>query len=294
MIVKITNKCNIFLDLDLQFLNNKVKMIVMKKDSFGDRMKLYESFETSRRLMPMLPVYARMDGICFHSFCKNLQRPYDKRLSDLMVILAEHMAFEFNANCAYTQSDEISLGWNLEDYESEMFCNGRVQKFNSHLAAKLSVKFNRLLPQHIPEKSKMEACFDCRVFNLPNIGEATNMFLWREMDASRNSVQMAGQAYFSHNQLHKKKGSQIQEMLFSEKGINWNDYPAFFKRGTFIIRKKVRRVPDLSKIPEKWRKVASDAPIERNEFVRYDMPPLKTVVNRDRVLFFGEEPLLAS
>ncbi len=263
------------------------------KDNFGDRMKFYESFETERRLMPLLPAVARMDGICFHNFCRKLKRPYDERLSSLMVQLTLELAKEFNVNCAYTQSDEISLGWNIDDYESEMFCNGRILKLNSHLASKTSVKFNRLLPDFIPEKAKEEAYFDARVMVLPNVVEATNMLLWRELDATRNSIQMAGQAYFSHKQLHKKNSSDIQEMLFTEKNINWNDYPAFFKRGTFIVRKKVKQGLDLDKIPEKYRnQVDKDIIIEKNDFVKYDMPPLKRITNRDRVLFFGEEPVL--
>jgi tRNA(His) 5'-end guanylyltransferase len=130
--------------------------------------------------------------------------------------------------------------------------------------------------------------------NLPNMTEAANMFLWRELDATRNSVQMVGQAHFSHKQLHGKKGSEIQEMLWQEKKINWNDYPSFFKRGTFIIRKKVMKPPDLEKVPEKHRKAVPLCPVERNEFSRYDMPPFTKVTNRERVLFFGEEPLSVS
>lgn len=263
------------------------------KDSFGDRMKFYESFETERRLMPLLPVVARMDGICFHNFCRKLNRPYDERLSNLMVALTIKLAKEFNANCGYTQSDEISLGWNIENYESEMFCDGKILKLNSHLASKTSVKFNKLLPDYMPEKVGEEACFDARIMNLPNPVEATNMFLWRELDAARNSVQMAGRSYFSHKQLHGKNGSAIQEMLFQEKGINWNDYPSFFKRGTFILRRKIIEKPDLSKVPEKYRdRVNPDLPIEKSEFIKYDMPPFSKVANRERVLFFGEKPVL--
>lgn len=263
------------------------------KDDFGNRMKFYESFETERRLMKLLPIVARMDGICFHTFCHKLKRPYDERLSSLMIELTLQLIKEFNANCAYTQSDEISLGWNIENYESEMFCNGKILKLNSHLASKTSVKFNRLLPDFLPEKTKDEVCFDARIMTLPNVVEAANMFLWRELDAARNSIQMAGRVYFSHKQLHGKNGSQIQEMLFQEKQINWNDYPSAFKRGTFILRRKVIGRPDLSKVPEKYKdRINPDLPIEKTEFVKYDMPSFSKVVNRERVLFFGEEPVL--
>ena len=260
------------------------------KDSFGSRMKSYENMETNRRLMKLLPIYCRVDGICFHNFCKDLKKPYDQRLSSLMIELAIQLAKEFNANCAYTQSDEISLGWYTENYESEAMCGGKIMKFNSHVASKTSVFFNNLLPKFSIEKEF--ACFDSRIINLPNLTETTNMFLWRELDATRNSIQMAGHAYFSQKRLHGKKRSEIQEMLFQEKQINWNDYPEFFRRGTYIIRKKIVSLPDVSKIPEKHRHNIPNIPVERNEFMRYDMPPLSKVINREKVLFFGEDPIL--
>ena len=168
----------------------------MSEDSFGDRMKLYEGFETSRRLYPLLPVIARMDGIAFHTFTRGLERPYDVRLSQLMINVTSWLMQHFGASAAYTQSDEITLGWNLETYDTEMFCGGRIQKLNSHLAAKTSVQFNKMLPKYIPEKADSEPVFDARVFNVPNVTEATNQFLWREQDATKNSISMAALCLF--------------------------------------------------------------------------------------------------
>lgn len=264
------------------------------KDAMGTRMKFYESFETERRLMPLLPCIARMDGICFHSFCRKLKRPYDERLSALMIQLTIELAKEFNVNAAYTQSDEISLGWNIEDYESEMFCNGRILKLNSHLASKTSVKFNRLLPDFLPEKAKDEAYFDARIMNLPNTVEAANMFLWREFDATRNSIQMAGQAYFSHKQLHGKNGSMIQEMLFQKEKINWNDYPEYFRRGTYVLQRTKKdelTKEDLEKLPPKHHARTNPELVkERRVYEVVRMPLFSKIVNRERVLFYNEEP----
>jgi tRNA(His) guanylyltransferase len=263
----------------------------MSKDSFGDRMKFYEGFESERRLMPLLPAYARMDGICFHNFCQDLTKPYDQRLSDVMLHVTLDLAKAFNAHCAYTQSDEISLGWNIDDYQNEMFCDGKILKLNSHLASKATLQFNKLLPRFIPEKVNSGACFDARVMNLPNLTEASNMFLWREQDATRNSIQMAGHAKFSQKQMHGKNCSQIQEMLWQKENINWNDYPSFFKRGTFYIRRKVMREPDLSRVPEKHRH-KQVGPVEKSEFVYCEMPSFSKVTNREGVLFREEEPVI--
>lgn len=70
-----------------------------------------------------------------------------------------------------------------------------------------------------------------------SLEEVTNCILWRQQDATRNSISSAGQAHFSHKQLEGLNSNQIQELLFQEKGINWNDYPTKFKRGSCCIKK---------------------------------------------------------
>lgn len=79
--------------------------------------------------------------------------------------------------------------------------------------------------------------FDARVFNIPK-EEFVNCIYWRQLDAARNSVQMVGQAYFSHNELQGKSCNMIQDMLFEQKGINWNDYPTRYKRGVCWTKEK--------------------------------------------------------
>lgn len=79
------------------------------------------------------------------------------------------------------------------------------------------------------------AMFDARVFNIPK-EEVTNCIYWRQIDASRNSVQMVGQAYFSHKQLQNKSCSNIQDMLMEDHNINWNDFTVPQKRGTAVIK----------------------------------------------------------
>lgn len=267
-----------------------------EKDEFGSRMKLYEGYESERTLMPLLPIIARMDGICFHSFTSGLKRPYDERLSALMIEVAECLLQHFGADAAYTQSDEITLGWHLDEYDTELFCGGRIQKLNSHLASKTSVRFNRLLPKWIPEKAEDEASFDARVFSVPNLAEAANQFLWREQDAAKNSISMAARAKFSHNRLMNKSGSEMQEMMFQEHGINWNDYPNFFKRGTFLLKRKVATpftAEELAKLPEKHAARRNpELVVERNKIIRFNtLPKFSTVTNREGFLFLGQEPL---
>lgn len=263
-----------------------------EKDIFGDRMKFYENQTCGIKLLPRIPVIARLDGKGFSKFTKGLKRPYDERLSMLMIELTKYLVKETNANCGYTQSDEITLMWYVDDPKSSIYFDGRYFKMVSDLSAMASVFFNKKLVEYLPEKSDKWPRFDCRVFNVPTLDEAVNTFLWREQDATKNSITMAASAFYSHKQLHKKNGSEKQEMLF-EKGINWNDYPAFFKRGTYVQRKRILRKftsDELEKLPKKHiARKDPDLMIERWVVDRIDLPPLMKINNKVDVIVFGKD-----
>lgn len=265
------------------------------RDQLGDRMKEYEQVEAGRRLLPLLPVCARIDGKTFHTFCRGLNRPYDQGFCDLMRQTAKYLVKETQANMGYCQSDEISLVWYSNDYKSKIFFDGKVQKMNSILASMATGFFNTYKSEYIPSKRFLMAAFDCRVWQVPTLGEAANMFVWREKDATRNSVEMAAQTYYSHKVLHKKSNSEMQEMLH-EKGVNWNDYPAFFKRGTYIQKRKTTRkftTEELEVLPERHdARKNPDLMIERTDIVMLDMPPITKISNRVDVILFGAEPIL--
>lgn len=263
------------------------------KDNFGDRMKMYENQTCGIKMLPRIPVIARLDGKGFSKFTKGLKRPYDERLSKLMVETTKYLVKETNANCGYTQSDEITLVWYSDSFESKIYFDGRLFKMISDLASMCSVYFNRNLTNYLPEKSDKMPRFDCRVFNVPNVEEATNTFLWREQDATKNSISMAAQSVYSHNQLNGKNGSDKQEMLF-QKGINWNDYPNFFKRGTYVQRKRVMTKfssEELEKLPLKHQAIINpNLEIERWIVDEVKLPPLSRIKNRVNVVIFGENP----
>lgn len=267
----------------------------MKKtnDSFGDRMKMYESQTTQRVLIPRIPVVARLDGHTFSKWTKGLKRPYDKRLSDLMIETTRYMVEKYNANCGYTQSDEITLTWYIEDFKSEMIFKGKVFKLESLMAASASVYFNSRLAEFIPEKAGTLPEFDCRVWNVPSLEEAANCFLWRENDATKNSIAMLAQSMFSHKQLHGKNGAQMQDMMVLERGVNWNDSPEFFKRGTYIQRRRKFTkfsAEELDRLPAKHEaRTNPDLMIERNVVEILELPPMSKIANKVDVIIFGKD-----
>lgn len=233
-------------------------------DAFGDRMKSYEQATTARVAFKGQPIIARLDGKSFHTFTKGLKRPYDERLSRLMVDITKTLVDRFGATCGYTQSDEITLVWFIQvGAKQEYPFNGRFQKFDSVLASMASAYMNKHMASYLPEKVDTMPVFDCRTFVVPTPREACNAILWRQQDATKNAISMAAQSVFSHKQLQGKSGPEMQEMLFW-KGINFNDYPYFFKRGTFVRRVKEARVlteEQLLQIPEQYRPTG---PVERS------------------------------
>jgi tRNA(His) 5'-end guanylyltransferase len=265
-------------------------MKVQEFEALGDRQKAYEGMEANRKLMQGLPLLVRLDGRAFHTFTRGLQRPYDERLSRAMIETAKFLVEESHASVGYCQSDEISLVFPNTDPSRQTIFDGRTQKLCSILGSLATAKFNQLVAATIPEKAHLLPVFDARAWAVPNLDLAAEHFVWREADATRNSLTMAAHAYYSTKELHKAGFSQKHEMLH-DVGVNWNDYPAFFKRGTYVRREKILKeltACELARIPEKHRPTA---PVFRSEVRELEMPPITRVANLHDVLFFGVEPM---
>lgn len=246
------------------------------KDSLGDRLKQQEQAEAGRKLSHALPMMARLDGRSFHTFTRGLARPYDVRLSTLMIDTTRFLVEETHARLGYTQSDEISLVWWNDDPEAEStyLFDAKVQKLTSVLAGMASAFFTKQLSARIPEKSDAIATFDCRAWNVPNKHEAFLNFLWRQDDAIKNSISMAAQAHFSHKRLHGVD-SESKKLLLREMGQPWEDMPTFFKSGTFVRRElmlKPMTAEQLARIPEKHRPTG---PVMRSSVVNMDLGYIK-------------------
>lgn len=238
----------------------------MKNDSLSDKMKNYEGRSQSHlplRTYTML----RLDGKAFHTFTKGLKRPYDLELMSDMDNTAKYLCENIQGcKFGYVQSDEITLV--LTDFDTiytDAWFDGNVQKITSVSASMAAAKFNQLriarilIPrveevqqrhQEFPARNDWAhltvdvtpliegklANFDSRCWVIPDQVEVYNCLLWRQQDATRNSIQMVGQANFSYKQLQNKSCNQIQEMLLTEKGIDWSDMPDGFKYGRCVIK----------------------------------------------------------
>lgn len=229
----------------------------MKRDDLGNRMKTFYEEIPKTRLMRRTPVVIRIDGKAFHTFTRGFKRPFDDVLIKTMQETAKYLCENIQGcSLAYTQSDEISLLLiDYQRFETSAWFDYEIQKMCSISASMATMAFNNIFRDMVGElhiKGTLEeeyscilykaaqkgAMFDSRVFNIPR-EEVTNYFYWRQLDASRNSVQMVGQANFSHKELQHKSCNDIQDMLMTQKGINWNDFPAYQKCGSCVVRNKV-------------------------------------------------------
>ena len=230
-------------------------------DELGTRMKTFYESVPKYRLMRRTPVAIRIDGKAFHTFTRGFQKPFDevliKSMQKTMKYLCENIQ---GCVLGYTQSDEITLI--LVDYKklnSSAWFDYELQKMCSIAASMATMAFNKFfygkvrkwayenqsatninaLQRAYYNATLKGAMFDARAFNIPK-EEVCNLIYWRQLDATRNSIQMVGQANFSHKELQNKSCNMIQEMLFAEKGINWNDYPTYLKRGSCCIKTTIQ------------------------------------------------------
>ncbi|HWO24516.1 MAG TPA: tRNA(His) guanylyltransferase Thg1 family protein [Kofleriaceae bacterium] len=264
----------------------------MAKDGLGDRCKSFEAAEAGRRAMRGLPLLARLDGRAFHTFTRGLRRPYEHGLSVAMIETARYLVQEMIALVGYTQSDEITLAWyEPSQSASDYAFDGRFQKLASVLAGMASARFGKLIAEHLPGKASETPHFDCRVWQVPTLEDAADVFVWREDDATKNSITMAAGAHYADHELEGKNSSVKQEMLW-QKGVNWNDFPTFFKRGTYLQRRTAARTlteEERARIPEAHRPPLG-ATFQRTQVVELELPPVRQIANLGAVLFERAEP----
>lgn len=276
------------------------------RDDLGNRMKEYYENIPKTKLMRRCPVILRIDGKAFHTFTRGFQKPFDevliKTMQETMKYLCENIQ---GCVLGYTQSDEITLV--LVDYKkftSQAWFDYEVQKMCSIAASMTTMAFNRAFANNVGDYCTYNyecmdnthenyehilslavdkgAMFDCRCFNIPK-EEVTNSIYWRQLDATRNSIQMVGQANFSHKELQNKSCNDIQDMLMTQKGINWNDLPLYQKRGSCCIRNHMISLPygdyllDETAGENEWI-IDKDIPIFKGEGRKYI----------DNLVFVGE------
>jgi len=194
--------------------------------TIGDRIKRYER-AYDLQLVPRSCLFIRVDGKAFHSFTRGCDKPFDYNLMDAMVKAAQFTAKQMSGfKLAYTQSDECTfMLTDFDTYQTQGWFNYELNKVVSISASAFTAAFNKAY-------KSTDAMFDSRAFVVP-LDDAPNVFVWRQRDWERNSIQMLARAHFSHKQCERKKVPELHEMLHT-KGINWAELDDEAKNGTFI------------------------------------------------------------
>ena len=236
------------------------------KDELGKRMKTFYENRTRWFLPRRTYTIIRIDGKAFHTYTKGLERPFDKDFVDDMNETAKYLCKNIQgAKLAYVQSDEISiLVTDFDKLGTDAWFDGNVQKIVSVSASYATAKFNYLRTKRFAEisgfadevwidfsKCKL-ATFDSRTYTIPSATEVGNYFVWRQKDCVRNSISSVAQTYFSTKELFGKTTNEMQEMLFNEKGVNWNKYDPTLKRGRLIVKEEYNLGTDEKVKRTRW------------------------------------------
>lgn len=227
-----------------------------EKDTVGNICKALEDIESGRRVEKNQIMMVRLDGHGFSKFTKGLRRPFDPRMSSLMVEVTKFLIEETGAIHGYTQSDEITLIWKPSDPNvQDHYFGGRFQKVASICAAKATRKFNSLLSSFLPEKNAEGGEFDARCQAFDKCSDALRTLQWREQDAFKNSISMTAHEFFDFKSLQGVCGADMIKML-AEINVDFHSLPNFFKFGTHakrVFTEEFMSEKELLAIPEKHR-----------------------------------------
>lgn len=269
----------------------------MEFKTLGDWCKWLERNFSNDVMIPTLPVIVRLDGNNFSKWTKGLQKPFDDKLLDLMIETTKFLVEETNAVVGYTQSDEITLILYSSDRKSNIYHEGKKQKILSKLTAKCTTFFNEKRKEYLPDHDKL-AIFDARIYQTPTLQDACAQLLWRENDATKNSIAMIAQSIYSHQQLKHLNGNQMQEKMMVEKGVNWNAFETRKKRGTYVKRIKTSKpftAKELASLPPKHNAHKNpNLNIEKSIIKVMEYPVFSKIGNRVEVIFDNQSPILTS
>lgn len=205
----------------------------MEKSDLEQRMRKYE---IKYNLPEHMPLILRIDGRSFHSFTRNMKKPFDLKFIDMMDTVAKNLCVDIqNCRLAYIQSDEISF-LIIQKKESSAWFDNRLDKICSNASARASSVATQYVIDNMDDRfiKRLPIGFDARV-NIYPLHEIVNYYIWRQQDYERNSLQMLARSLYSHRELENKSSNDLHDMIH-QKNDNWNNLMVFLKRGRCAVK----------------------------------------------------------
>jgi len=201
-------------------------------------------FENEDRCLPNCWIVVRLDGKGFHRFSElhGFCKPNDKRSLNVMTAAAKTVMKEFrDIVISYGQSDEFSFVFR----KSTNLYNRRSSKLMSNTCSLFSSSYVYHWREHFPDvELTYPPSFDGRVVLYPTDQNLRDYLSWRQADCHINNlyntvfwalVQKGGMTTTqAEDRLKGSLSADKNEILF-QFGINYNDEPEVYKKGTILL-----------------------------------------------------------
>ncbi|GBG28065.1 tRNAHis guanylyltransferase [Hondaea fermentalgiana] len=232
----------------------------------------HTSFEYVRKFedvgdvcLPSTYIVVRLDGRGFTKFTKahDLVKPNDKRALDLMNRCGVAVMEEFGEIAlGYGQSDEFSFVFRRDAVvfkrRKAKILSLLVSLFSSAYVFHWATFFPQTLLQGPPQ-------FDARIVLYPTDKSMRDYFRWRQADCHINNLfntafwalvhQGARTPAEAEAELSGTLSQDKHEIMFSSFGINYNNEPAQFRKGS-VLRRVMHPVPIPSAVRAEEEAVA--------------------------------------
>lgn len=201
-------------------------------------------YESPSFLLPRTYIVVRIDGRGFTKFTTsyNFEKPNDKKGISLMNKAAEETMKNFpDIFLAYGQSDEYSFIFN----KCTTLFSRRSEKIISCVTSCFSSAYSIHFNDFFPDKKLTDIpMFDGRCILYPDLKTLRDYLSWRQVDCHINNLYntafwcLVKSGVFNQEAekiLKVMKSDEKNELLFTKFGVNYNNEPEIFRKGTILI-----------------------------------------------------------
>jgi len=219
----------------------------------NSRYEYVKKFEQPDPLLPHCWIVVRVDGRSFHKFSKEHEftKPNDHQALMLMNKCAEEVINEYpEIEIAYGMSDEFSFILKKDTTLYGRRASKIQTSFVSHFAAAYVYWWGTFFPS---KKLNYIPTFDARTICYPSHSSIRDYLCWRQVDCHINNlyntcfwalVQKGHKTEEEAAQILKGKSykANMNDILFSQFNINYNNEPQISRKGSILFKKKVEEV----------------------------------------------------